>query len=146
MEPVVSTIEIDRPPEEVFAVATDPTRFPDWQKDVVSVEMEGKGVGAQFTTTRRIGPAKQTIVQEITQDDPPRHWAARGIGGYILANGTITVDSLDEGRRSRVTFSLDFDARGSARALLPMIGAMTRSSAPKSYRHLKELLERGSAV
>jgi uncharacterized protein YndB with AHSA1/START domain len=67
MEPIVSTIEIDRPPDEVFAFATDPTRFPDWQKDVVSVEMEGKGVGALFTTTRQIGPAKQTIVQEITQ-------------------------------------------------------------------------------
>jgi carbon monoxide dehydrogenase subunit G len=146
MEPIVSTIEIDRPPDEVFAVATDPTRFPDWQKDVVSVEMEGKGVGAQFTTTRRIGPAKQMIVQEITQADPPRHWAARGIGGYILANGTITIDPLDEGRRSRVTISLDFDARGPARAFLPMVVAMTRSAAPKSYRHLKELLERESAV
>jgi carbon monoxide dehydrogenase subunit G len=146
MQPIVSTIEIARPPDEVFAFATDPTRFPEWQKDVVSVEMEGQGIGAQFTTTRQIGPAKQTIVQKITQSDPPRHWAARGIGGYILANGTITVESLDEGRRSRVTFSLDFDARGPARAFLPMVRAMTRSAAPKSYRHLKELLERESAV
>jgi hypothetical protein len=56
------------------------------------------------------------------------------------------MTSLDEGRRSRVTFSLEFDARGPARAILPRVGAMTRSAAPKSYRHLKALLERGSAV
>ena len=31
MSPIVSTIEIDRPPEEVFAYATDPTRFAEWQ-------------------------------------------------------------------------------------------------------------------
>ena len=138
---IESTIEIDRPPDEVFAVATDPTRFPEWQKDVASVRMEGKGVGAQFATTRQIGPAKQTIVQEITQQDPPRSWASRGLSGPILASGRINVEPVDNGRRSRVTFTLDFSASGASRALLPIVERMTRSSAPKSYRNLKELLE-----
>jgi carbon monoxide dehydrogenase subunit G len=139
---IESTIEIDRPPDEVFAVATDPTRFPEWQKDVASVQMEGTGVGAQFATTRQIGPAKQTIVQEITQDDPPRSWAARGISGPILANGRIDIEPLDDGRRSRVTFTLDFNARGAGRAFLPLVERMTRTGAPKSFQNLKKLLER----
>jgi hypothetical protein len=34
MTPMVSTVEIDRPPEEVFAYVTDPSRFAEWQKNV----------------------------------------------------------------------------------------------------------------
>lgn len=142
MASLKSTIEIERPPADVFAVVSDPSRFPEWQKDVAGVQIEGRGVGAEFATTRQIGPAKQTIVQEITQDDPPHSWAARGISGPILANGRIDIEPLDDGRRSRVTFTLSFDAHGVGRALLPIVERMTRSSAPKSYQNLKQLLER----
>ena len=138
---IETIVDIDRPPDEVFAVATDPMRFPEWQRDVASVQLEGSGVGAQFATTRQIGPAKQTIVQEITRDDPPLSWSARGISGLILANGRIDVEPLDEGRRSRVTFTLSFDARGAGRALLPLVERMTRAGAPRSYQNLKEMLE-----
>lgn len=145
MEPIVSTIEIARPPAEVFAYATDPMRFPEWQKDVVSVRVEdGPGVGARFTTTRRIGPSQQTIVQEITEVDPPRSWSARGIGGLIRANGTISIEPLAGGSQSRVTFALDFEAHGVGNVFLPLVVRQTRSGAPKSYRNLKRLLEGGT--
>jgi len=35
MAPIESSIEIARPPEEVFAYLVDPTRFAEWQRDVV---------------------------------------------------------------------------------------------------------------
>lgn len=38
MSALTSTIEIARPHEEVFAYVTDPTRFPEWQSDVVRVD------------------------------------------------------------------------------------------------------------
>ena len=43
MAPIVSTIEVTRPPEEVFAFVTDPTRLREWQDGVVSARMEGGG-------------------------------------------------------------------------------------------------------
>jgi uncharacterized protein YndB with AHSA1/START domain len=141
MEAIVSTIDIDRPPDGVFAYVSDPRRWPEWQKDIVSVRMEGQGVGAQFATTRRVGPSQQTIVQEITQVVPPRSWAARGVNGPFIANGTIMIEPLDEGRRSQVTFTLDFEASGANRLFLPLVLRMTRSGAPKSYSVLKEQLE-----
>ena len=91
MEPVVSSIDIDRPPDEVFAYATDPARFPEWQTDIASVEVDGAGVGARFSTTRGVGPARQTIVQQVVESDAPRRWSARGVGGPLLANGTVTT-------------------------------------------------------
>jgi uncharacterized protein YndB with AHSA1/START domain len=43
MAPIVSSIEIARPPDQVFSYATDPSRFAEWQRDVVNVRMEGDG-------------------------------------------------------------------------------------------------------
>ena len=62
MAPVVTSAEIGRPAAEVFAYATDPARFSEWQKGVVDGHMDGAGsgtqipaVGAKCVTTRRIG-------------------------------------------------------------------------------------------
>ncbi len=75
MPPIVHSIEIDRPPDEVFSYITDPARFAEWQYDVVSVRLEGgrpPSVGSRFTTTRRIGRAERTMTQEITEINPPQ--------------------------------------------------------------------------
>jgi uncharacterized protein YndB with AHSA1/START domain len=117
MPPIVSTIEIARPPDEVYAYVTDPSRFPEWQHDVVRVRLEGDrppGVGSRFTTTRRIGRVEQTTTQEITRLDPPSSWAVRGADGPFRPSAAIAVEPLDGGAGSRVTFTLDFEDRGSA--------------------------------
>ena len=139
MEPLVSTIEIARPPEEVFAFATDPLHFADWQDDVVSVHMLGD---SRFTTTRRINGGKRTMIQQITRNDPPHGWAAQGIDGPIRPHATITIEPVNEGTRSRVTFTLDFEGHGIGVPLVPLIRRQAQAGAPISYRNLKQLLER----
>ena len=41
MPPIVTSAEIGRPAGEVFAYATDPARFSEWQKGVVDGHMDG---------------------------------------------------------------------------------------------------------
>jgi uncharacterized protein YndB with AHSA1/START domain len=137
MAPLVSTIDIARPPDEVFSYVTDPTRFAEWQNDVVRVEL----AGSRFTTTRRIGPTERTMTQEITASVPPRSWAARGVDGPIRPSATVTVEPLDGGTRSRVTFALDFAGHGIGVALLPLVRRQAEKGAPSSYRNLKRRLE-----
>jgi uncharacterized protein YndB with AHSA1/START domain len=147
MAPIVSSIEIARPPEEVFAYATDPARFGEWQDDVVGVRVEGggpPGVGSRFTTVRRVGGAERTMTQEITEASAPRRWAARAVDGPVRPNATVTVEPLGDGAGSRVTFSLDFEGHGIGRPLLPMIRRQAVKQAPRSYRKLKERLEGGA--
>ncbi|BCW49614.1 SRPBCC family protein [Arthrobacter sp. StoSoilB13] len=43
MSALTHTIEIERPPDEVFAYASDMLRFPEWQADVLEVHFEGPG-------------------------------------------------------------------------------------------------------
>jgi uncharacterized protein YndB with AHSA1/START domain len=138
----VSSIDIDRPAEEVFAYATDPARFPEWQRDVVKVSVEGHEVGARFTTIRTIAGSERSMTQEITDNTPPRTWAARGVDGPIRPTATIEVEPLDD-RRCRATFGLEFDGRGVAAALAPLVRRVTAKGAPASYQRLKMKLETG---
>jgi uncharacterized protein YndB with AHSA1/START domain len=146
MPPIVSTIEIARPPDEVFSYSTDPSRFAEWQRDVVRVRVDGAGpptVGARFTTTRRIGGVERTMTQEVTDSRPPMSWAVRGVDGPIRPSASITVEPLDGGTRSRVTFTLDFEGHGVGRPLVPAVRRQAARAAPASYRNLKERLEGG---
>jgi uncharacterized protein YndB with AHSA1/START domain len=148
MSPLESTIEIALPPSAVFAYVTDLQRFSEWQGDVVEVRVQGSSppdVGTRFTTTRRIGGAERTMTQEIIENEPPRAWAARGVDGPIRPTATVRVEPVDDGRRSRVTFGLDFDGHGIGVALLPMVRRQAAKAAPMSYRNLRNRLEAGSS-
>jgi uncharacterized protein YndB with AHSA1/START domain len=136
----VSTIEIACPPEEVFDYATDPVRFPAWQPDVVSVRMLDD---SRFATTRRIGGSERTMIQRITHSDPPSGWGAIGVDGPIRPHATVTIEPLDGGTRSRVTFRLDFEGHGIGIPLVPMVRRLAAKGAPISYQNLKKLLESG---
>lgn len=138
MAPLVSSIEIARPAEEVFAFATDPLHFAEWQHDVVSVRMLGN---SRFSTTRRVGGAERTMTQQITRNDPPHSWAAQGIDGPVRPHATLTVEPIDDGTRSRVTFTLDFEGHGLGIPLVPLVRQQARKGAPTSYQNLKKLLE-----
>jgi uncharacterized protein YndB with AHSA1/START domain len=138
MDPLATTIEIARPPQDVYAVATDPLRFAQWQRDVVSVRMLD---GSRFTTTRRITGGDRTFTQDIVEADPPRRWAARGIDGLIRPHASIAIEPIDGGAASRVTFTLDFEGHGLGVALAPLVHRQAGRGAPRSYRALKELLE-----
>jgi uncharacterized protein YndB with AHSA1/START domain len=146
MPPKVHSIEINRPPEEVFAYVTDPTRFAEWQYDVESVRIdEGRppSVGSRFTTTRRIGRAERTMTQEITEINPPTSWAAHSVAGPIRPSANITIEPLNNSTRSRVTIALDFKGHGIGVLLVPVIRRIAAKGAPTSYQHLKKRLENG---
>jgi uncharacterized protein YndB with AHSA1/START domain len=88
MAPITTKTEVARPPAEVFAYVTDPSRFVEWQRNVVGGHMDGEGphgVGARCLTTRRIGFAERPVTSEITHIDPPRTWGVRGVDGPIRA-------------------------------------------------------------
>ena len=55
MAPITVTTEVNRPVGDVFAYATDPTHFSEWQKGVVEGHMEDgngtHGIGARCVTT-----------------------------------------------------------------------------------------------
>jgi uncharacterized protein YndB with AHSA1/START domain len=145
MEPVVASIDVDRPTEEVFAFATDPSRFHEWQKGVIAGHLDQPdepSVGARCVTTRRIGFADRPVTSEITNLDPPRTWGVKGVDGPIRARVDVLVEPLAEGR-SRLTISIDFEGHGFGRILLPLVvAAEARKEMPENLAQLRRQLER----
>jgi uncharacterized protein YndB with AHSA1/START domain len=146
MPPIVATAEVDRPATDVFAYATDPTRFPEWQAGVVSGRLDGggDGVGARCITVRRIGGAERPNTSELVRLEPPRAWAVRGLDGPIRAAVDVTVEPLGADR-SRVAIAVDFTGHGIGKLLVPlMVRREARKEMPANLARLKERLENRS--
>ena len=148
MPPIVTTAEIDRPAAEVFACATDPARFSQWQKGVTDGHMDGQGdgtkppaVGAKCVTTRLIGGASRPVTSELSHIDPPKTWGVRGIDGPIRAAVDVRVEPVTDSR-SRLTISVDFTGYGIGRILVPlMVRREARREMPENMAALKRLIE-----
>jgi hypothetical protein len=101
MPPLVSTIDINRPQDEVFAYVTDPSTFAEWQAGVVGGSMEPGAtptLGSKCVTTRRIGGAERESTSQVTKLEPPTSWAVHGIDGPIRAIVNVTVEPLKRQR------------------------------------------------
>jgi uncharacterized protein YndB with AHSA1/START domain len=144
MSPIIATVDVDRPAAEVFAYATDPTRFPEWQAGVVDGHLDRTGppqVGAKCVTTRRIGGAERPVTSELTHVDPPRTWGVRGIDGAIRATVDLTVAPLAE-TRSRLRIAVDFEGHGIGRVLVPLlVRRQAQKEMPTNVANLKRQLE-----
>jgi uncharacterized protein YndB with AHSA1/START domain len=138
------SIEIERPAAEVFNYATDPSRFHEWQRGVVSGFMDGKdaaAVGDQCVTTRRIGGSERPATSELVRLDPPNAWAVRGIDGPIRAQVDVSVEALTD-QRSRITIAVDFEGHGIGKVLVPLVvRRQARNEMPGNLAKLKERIE-----
>jgi uncharacterized protein YndB with AHSA1/START domain len=144
MPPVIADVVIDRPAQDVFEYITDPTRFHEWQKGVVSGEMATTGptaVGDRCLTTRQIGLAKRASTSEVSHVDPPRSWGVRGVDGPIRAIIDVTVEPLSD-TRSELTISVDFTGHGIGKALVPLVVRReAEKEMPANLAKAKRLLE-----
>lgn len=145
MAPIITTIEINRPPEVVFAYAIDPRTFPTWQPAVLEGALDREvSVGAICTTTRKIGGSAREIHSRITEYDPPRRWADHGIDGPIRGIVSVDVVPLDDGARSRITIAMDFEGHGIGKLLVPLVvRRQAASEMPSNMARLKAALEAG---
>jgi uncharacterized protein YndB with AHSA1/START domain len=150
MPPIVASAEIGRPAAEVFAYATDPARFSEWQKGVVDGHMDSPAdgtqaptAGAKCVTTRRIGGASRPSTSELVAIDPPKTWRVRGIDGPIRAAVDVLVEPVTESR-SRLTISVEFTGHGIGKILVPlMVRPEARKEMPGNIAALKQRMEAG---
>jgi uncharacterized protein YndB with AHSA1/START domain len=145
MAPIVSSVEISRPPQEVFAYVTDPSRMAEWQESLISGRAEGDdppAVGSKAIMTRRVGRSERTMTMQLTDFSPPTSWSGRGIDGPIRAIVNGTVEPLDGEARSRVTIELDFEGHGLGKLLVPLVvRRQAQREMPRNMQSLRERLE-----
>jgi hypothetical protein len=142
--PTVANTVVDRPAAEVFAYATDPTRFHQWQQGVINGHLDQPGppqVGTRCLTTRRIGGADRAVTSELTHIDAPRTWGVRGIDGPIRASVDLTVEPLTP-TSSRLTIAVDFEGHGIGKLLVPLlVRRQAQKEMPANIEALKRHVE-----
>jgi uncharacterized protein YndB with AHSA1/START domain len=144
MAPITHSIEIARPPEDVFAYLDDLDRHSEWQGDVTSSTRETQGptaVGTRATDVRHVMGGTRPITYEITEHDPPRRTAFRGVNGPVRPLGSVTVEPSGEGG-SKVTLELDLQGHGFFGAFIaPLARRNARKVVPEDQKRLKARLE-----
>jgi uncharacterized membrane protein len=144
---ITESIEVDRRPADVFAYIDRLDRHGEWQSQIVSCKVDTQGptrVGTRVTEKRKVPGGPRDFTYEITEHDPPRKASFRVLDGPVRPFGTISVEPLDGGSRSRITLQLDFEGHGLGKLLLPLVRRDAAKQVPQDQARLKERLEAGA--
>jgi uncharacterized membrane protein len=144
---IVHSIEINRPPTEVFAYLDDLERHGEWQTSIIEAHRETEGptrVGTQAREKRKVPGRTMEILYEITAHDPPNRSSFRTLNGPIRPVGTVTVESIGDGSRSRVTIELELQGHGLGKLIAPLANRDAKRTVPEDQERLKARLESGA--
>ena len=141
MPEAANTVQIARPPAEVFAFLADGANNSRWRSGVIDIHLaSGSGAGAVYEQGVK-GPFGRRIAAdyEVTAYEPDRRIAFRAIAGPVRPEGTFELAPVDGG--TRVAFSLRCTPTGLAKLMTPMVASTMRSEVAQLDR-LREVLER----
>jgi uncharacterized protein YndB with AHSA1/START domain len=137
------SVEIDKPPVDVFAVLTDPTRLREWQGTVLEARHESEGplrAGSRVHEVRSFLGRRIESTVEIVEVEAPSRFVLRSSAGPVTFHIEQTVAPTAAGSMVRIVME------GEARGMLGMAARVAVKAADKQLRtdlkSLKALLER----
>jgi uncharacterized protein YndB with AHSA1/START domain len=140
MPEVSNTVQIARPPSDVFAFLADGSTNPQWRTAVTDVRLKsGSGKGAVYEQGVK-GPFGRRVPAdyEITDYEPDRRIGFRAISGPVRPAGSYELEPRDGG--TQLTFKLSCSPTGLARVMTPMVAKTMRSEVAQLDR-LRMILE-----
>jgi uncharacterized protein YndB with AHSA1/START domain len=141
---VRQTIEISRPPEEVFAYVTDPAKLSTWQnaEEVTQLTPGPVGPGTRFRETHRfLGIRARPQITEVEAFEPGRRFEIRVVEGPPV-DGRWDFERVAGG--TRLTLTPTARLPGPLRLIQPVVEFMTALLMERFHRRLKRVLEEGN--
>ena len=126
------TIDIERPPDEVFAFMTDVSHLPEWQAGVKSAERRD----GRIEEARSIFGRELHTTLEIVEEEPPRVFTLRALDSPVPF--TVRHELELEGSGTRLTVTAEGDVPGFAAGLL---ARRAERQFRKDFERLKQILE-----
>jgi uncharacterized protein YndB with AHSA1/START domain len=141
MPEATGTVDIRRPPAEVFAFLADGENNLRWRSGVLDIRRRsGEGRGEVYEQGVK-GPFGRRVAAdyEVTAYEPDRRLDFRAVAGPVRPEGGYDLTPLDSGG-TRVTFSLRCKPTGLAKLMSPMVARTMRSEVGQLDR-LRAVLE-----
>ena len=141
---VDTTVDIGRPPEDVFAVLADIPNTPEWIAPVIAVrDFSGEpvGVGTTYTQVSKFLGKEFTIDIEVTTFEPDEKYGER-FAGVLPGEMAITLHAVDGGTRLHLHF--EGEPGGFFGLAAPLLKSNMQKQITSDMNNLKALLE-GSA-
>jgi hypothetical protein len=143
---VSTSIEIDRPADEVFAFVSEFPNNPRWQSGQRSCEWTSEPplrVGSTYDQHARFLGKDMTNSFRVVEHDPGRRVRFTSTSGSFPITVTRTVEALDDSR-SRFTEHVQGEPGRFFRIAEPILRRLVKRSIRRDFPHLKALLEKGS--
>lgn len=139
---VEQSLEIARPPEEVFAFVTDPDRLGEWQTSIVEVRRERSGAlrpGERFREVHAAPGRRMESTVVVVEHEPPRLFALHIVDGPLPFDGRWTFEPTATG--TRLGFVGEGGLRGPARLLEPLARVVLARQFRAHHKRLRRALE-----
>ena len=139
-----TTVEIARPPDEVFAFVTDPTKLSAWQ-DAEEVQQLTEGpvrAGTRFREVHKIMGRRRVELTEVVEHDPGRLFHIRVVEGPPVDGRWEFAPTPSGG--TRLTLTPLAHLPGRARIANRAMEQMTALAFRRFHRRLKRALEQGA--
>ena len=146
MATITKSVNINRPPDEVFAYLDDLSKHPEWQSQIESRRIVTEGptrVGTEVEDVRVVGGGRKIELRwHVTEHDPAARRSAFETteSQMIKPSGVITVTPAGEG--SEVTFEFTTNPFGFGWLMAPLINRDVAKTVAENLGRLKENLER----
>jgi carbon monoxide dehydrogenase subunit G len=131
-------LEIERPPDDVYAFLSDPENLPRWQSEVLEVRRESD---TRFREVRTFVGRRIESTLEVTAAEQGREFSLRSASGPVRFSVRHLLEPAGEGRtRLRVV-----GETGGAGGLFKLGGRLLRRAAERRFHEdfarLKHILE-----
>jgi uncharacterized membrane protein len=140
---VLTTIEIERPRDEVAAYAADPDNAPNWYANIESVEWRTArplGVGTQVAFVAHFLGRRLAYTYEITELIPFSRLVMRTAEGPFPMETTYSWHET-RAHGTHMTLRNRGEPRGFSKLLLPVMAHAIERANRKDLAKLKSLLE-----
>ncbi len=120
------SVEVEAPPERVWAVAGDPGNLPQWDRHIVRVRIPegGMAAGIDYEVDMGFMAVQTTVRAHVAEWDPP--WRSRiHLDGLLEADITTSVGALSHGRsvlRHEIEYRFKGPLGGFGASSLNMLG------------------------
>ncbi len=139
---VEESVEIDRPPEEVYEYVANPENLPEWTGTVIETRKDTPGPlleGSTFTSVAKFLGRRIESPFEVTAHQSSRLHSHKSMGGPLPTEWTLTFEEVAGG--TRYTQVAEGEPGGFFGLVGPLLERVGRRQLRTDLENLKDLLE-----